>query len=90
MTSPRSWLFLGLALFLCRPALAAASDMVVFFEPGFRAADTAAPAREALQALLPGAASATLATSPGESTTNRSTPSRAANRTSSRRFTGLE
>jgi hypothetical protein len=50
------------ALFLCvslvlfpRPAPAATpSDMVVFFEPGFPAADTAAPAREALQALLPG------------------------------------
>ena len=38
----------------------------------------------------PGAASATFATSLGESTTNRSTPSRAANRTSSRRLTGLE
>jgi hypothetical protein len=39
---------------------------------------------------LPGAAAATLATSPGESTTNRSTPRPAADRTSSRRFTGFE
>ena len=38
----------------------------------------------------PGAASATLSTSAAESTTNSSTPSRAANRTSSRRLTGLE
>ncbi len=38
----------------------------------------------------PGAASATFATSPSESTTNSDTPSPCANRTSSRRFTGLE
>src|SRR5947207_5259280 len=54
MTSPRA--LLVLSFFLARPALAAPSDMVVFFEPGFPAADTAAPARLRLHALLPKAA----------------------------------
>jgi hypothetical protein len=62
MTSARAWL-LGLSLLLARPA-AAASNMVVFFEPGFPAADTAAPAREALQALLPAASFAEAAQLP--------------------------
>jgi hypothetical protein len=54
MTSARS-LLLGLSLLLSRPLQAAPpSDMVVFFEPGFPAADTAAPSAKALQA-LPGA-----------------------------------
>src|SRR5205085_5975661 len=46
---------LALSLFLPRPALAAPPplDMVIFFEPGFPAADTASPTREALQAQLP-------------------------------------
>src|SRR6185436_20876804 len=63
MISPRAPLLL---LLLLAPAAAAASpsDMVVFFEPGFPAADTAAIPRDALAAALPGATFADARTLP--------------------------